>query len=340
MPRGSNVDGHRKQGLIDALQGYYATIILLELRRIGLLSQIVKPNTPEKLARELGVDLAMTRGLLDFLALTTNVVRKTGRGAYQLNDPGYAELSFQLEKFAGAYGPATEAIGETLQYPEKCADHVDRRALATAFSEVESFRSSFVADLISASGVSCLLDLGCGPASLLVDLALKNPAFHGVGIDASVFMCRQARHAARAAGVTRRIEIRHADARNLSQWLSPALRARVDGVHGSSFLNEFFGWGELEAVKMLRELSRSFPGRKAWFVDYYSSIRQRKGNRKAADFPLALLQDLAQIVSGQGVPPANVTSWRRLYKRTGCRSVRVHEFESENIRWFIQEVTL
>jgi len=339
MSRGSEDDGNRKQDLIGALQGYYATIILLQLRRIGLLNKLVKPNTPENLALELGVDRVMLRGLLDFLVLTTNVVRQTRQGAYQLHDLSYAELSFQLEKFAGAYGPATEAIGQTLPHPDKCANHVDRRALATAFSEVGSFRNSFVADLISASGVRCLLDLGCGPASLLVDLALKNPAFYGIGIDASAFMCRQANHAARAAGVTRQIEIRHADARNLKQWLSPPLRNRVDGLHGSSFLNEFFGSGEIEAVKMLRALGQAFPGCKAWFVDYYSSISQRKGKRKA-DFPLALLQDLAQIVSGQGVPPANATSWRRLYKQTGCRSVQVHEFESENIRWFIQEVTL
>jgi SAM-dependent methyltransferase len=340
MPRESEDDDNPKQGLIKTLQGYYATIILLQLRRIGVLSKLIRPTTPENLAYELGVDRAMIQGLLDFLVLTTNVVRQTRRGGYQLTDLRYTELSFQLEKFAGAYGPATEAIGKTLQHPDKCALHVDRRALATAFSAVGSLRSSFVADLISASGVRCLLDLGCGPASLLVNLALKDPAFHGVGIDASAFMCRQARHAARAAGVTRRIEILHADARNLRQWLSSELRTRVEGLHGNSFLNEFFGSGELEAVKMLRALVRSFPGRKAWFVDYYSSIRQRKGNRRAADFPLALLQDLAQIVSGQGVPPANATSWRRLYQQTGVRSVRVHEFESENLRWFIQEVTL
>jgi SAM-dependent methyltransferase len=340
MSRVLEGDSSPKQGLLSALQGYYATVILLQLRRLGLLSKLVQPNTPEILARELAVDPVMTRQLLDFLVLTTSVVRQTGRGTYQLNEPRYAELSFQLEKFVGAYGPATEAISNTLQHPDACADHVDRRALATAFTEAKAFGGSLVADLIAASGVSCLLDLGCGPASLLVDLARRDPSFQGVGIDASGMMCVQARRAVRAADVSRRIDIRHADASKLSQWLSPSLRKRVDSLHENSFLNEFFGQGERGVVKRLRALSRSFPGRRAWFVDYYSSIGQAKGNREAADFPLALLQDLAQVVSGQGVPPRNAKCWRRLYREVGCRLVRTHEFESPNIRWFIHEVML
>ena len=340
MPLAPEGNGNPKQDLLGALQGYYATIILLQLRRLGVLSKLVVPKTPEGLARQLGADPVMTRQLLDFLVLTTSVVRQTRPGAYQLNAPHYAELSFQLEKFAGAYGPAAEALGKTLQDPDNCANHVDQRALATAFSETKAFRSSFVSDLIVASGVNCLLDLGCGPASLLVDLAQRNPGFRGIGLDASRSMCAHARRAVRAAGLDRRIDIQHADARNPSQWSSRALRARVDSLHGSSFLNEFFGQGERGVVKMLRSLSRSFPRRRAWFVDYYSSIGQTKRKREAANFPLALLQDLAQVVSGQGVPPPNATSWRRIHKRAGCQLGRLHEFESTRIRWFVQEVTL
>jgi SAM-dependent methyltransferase len=195
-----------------------------------------------------------------------------------------------------------------------------------------------VADLIAASGVSCLLDLGCGPASLLVDLAQRNPNFYGVGIDGSKEMCVQARRTAQEGGVTQRIDIRRGDASNLSQWCPVSLRKRIDSLHGASFLNEFFGQGERQVINVLRTLSRTFPGRTAWFVDYYSSIGQRKDKRKAASFPLALLQDLAQVVSGQGVPPPDAANWRRLYRQAGCRLVRIMEFENPNIRWFVQEV--
>lgn len=338
MPQAPEWNG--RHHLLEALQGYYATIVLLQFRRLGVLSKLVVPKTPGVVAKQLGLDPAMTKQLLGFLALTTNVVQQTRKGAYQLNGPHYAELSFQLEKFAGAYGPAAEALANTLQYPGNCANHVDRRALATAFSEAKAFQSSLVSDLIAASGVNCLLDLGCGPASLLVDLAQRNSSFRGIGLDSSRSMCAHARRAVRSAGLDRQIEIRHADAGNPSQWLSRGLRTRVDSLHGGSFLNEFFGQGERGVVKTLRALSRSFPRRRAWFVDYYSSIGQTKGKREAADFPLALLQDLAQVVSGQGVPPSNATAWRRLYKQTSCQLRRVHEFESTSIRWFIQEVTL
>lgn len=117
--------------------------------------------------------------------------------------------------------------------------------------------------------------LSAAPA-LLVDMAQRNPSFSGIGMDANRSMCAQARAAVRRAGLEGRIEIRYADGANPNQYLSRSLRAKVDGLHGGSFLNEFFGEGELNVVKLLRALRRSFPGRKAWFVDYYSSLGQSK----------------------------------------------------------------
>lgn len=340
MPRALDLSSNPKQDLFGALQGYYATIVLLQLHRLGVLGRLEQQSPPEAIAKEIGADPAMLKQLLDFLALTTGVVQRTRKGAFKLSDPHYPELSFHLEKFAGAYGRAVAAIAKTLLNPDNRAKQVDRRALAAAFSSTKPFRGSLAADLIAASGVNCLLDLGCGPASLLVELADRNPNFYGIGMDSSRSMCVQARRAVRLAGLDRQIDILHADAGKPGQRLSRSLRTRVEGVYGGSFLNEFFGQGDLTVVKTLRALSRTFPGRRAWFLDYYSSIGQTMREGESASFPLALLQDLSQIVSGQGVPPPNAATWRKLYQRAGCKLRKVHEFESTSIRWFIQEVTL
>lgn len=329
-----------RQDLLPALQGYYATTVLLQLRRLRVLDELRQPKTPALLAKKLGVDAVMTKQLLDFLTVATSVIRPTRGGAYQLNEPSHAELIFQLEKFAGAYGPAAEALSKTLLNPNLCKKHVDEQALATAYAEAETLRGSLIPDLIASAGVKCLLDLGCGQASLLVDLARRDRSFYGIGIDANTSMCAQARRAIRLAGLSRRIVIHHGDAANPNRYLSKALRNRVDGLFAGSFLNEFFGKGEQRIVQLLKRLSQSFLGRRAWFFDYYSTLGHSKRRKEPALLPLAMLQDLAQIVSGQGIPPENAVTWRRLYKKAGCQLIELQEFESASIRWFIQTVKL
>lgn len=339
MPRAPKWNRGSKQDLLTALQGYYSTIVLSQLGAVGALRLLAVPQNYQSLAKQLGIDPAMTKHLLDFVVLTTNVVNQTRNGKYQLKEPHYAELSFQLEKFAGAYGPAVNALEKSLRDPHTCAKYVDDRALATAFAEVAVHYNSVVTELIEAAGVNCLLDLGCGPASLLITLAQRNPEFHGVGLDSSRNMCARARAAVRLAGVARQIEIYHASGEDPRRKLSPSLRAKVDAIYGGSFLNAFFGQTDRKVVKVLQTLRRTFPGRRAWFVDYYSSIGQAKRKGELGDFPLALLQDLAQVASGQGVPPADAKMWRGLYEQAGCRLRRISDFERREIRWFIHELT-
>jgi SAM-dependent methyltransferase len=275
---------------------------------------------------------------LEFLARTTGVVTQTRRGQFQLGDTSLVELTFQLEKFVGAYGPAVQALSNSMRQPDAAKTHVDRRALAAAFAVSGSFLTPFVPDLIRKAKVKCLLDLGCGTASLLVELARRDEAFRGIGVDASRFMCHHARQAVREAGLGNRIKVKLVDGRDLRSGLSAAEVARVDSLHGRSFLNEFFTSGDQEIIKVLRRLHRLFPGRKAWFVDYYGRLGHPA--KFGDDCQLALLQDLAQVVSGQGVPRPDAKSWRAIYSKAGTRLKRTHEFRGAGINWFIHEVDL
>jgi hypothetical protein len=171
---------------------------------------------------------------------------------------------------------------------------------------------------------------------LLIAMALENAGFNGVGLDASLAMCQLARKRTRLAGLGSRIRIHQCDGRDVASVLSGQVRRGIDSLHGASFLNEFFGAGDSKAVAVLRQLRQRFPGRTALFADYYGELG--KPQRPLADSRLALLQDVAQVASRQGVPPTDVSGWLRVYEQAGCTLKRAVDFENDGIRTFIHHV--
>ncbi|WP_159109487.1 class I SAM-dependent methyltransferase [Bradyrhizobium sp. USDA 3458] len=188
------------------------------------------------------------------------------------------------------------------------------------------------------AGCQYVLDLGCGPAALLIEMARADTGFRGIGVDQGRAMCRIARERAHEAGVTSRIKIFRADVRGICDVLDERVRDRVDAVHARSVLNAFFGRGSGAAVAFLRELRSAFPGRIAFFVDYYGELGHARDSRRG--FRLAALQDVAQLASGQGIPPATRRQWHVLYRKAGCTLVSADDRQQDEIRWFIHRVKL
>jgi len=303
---------------------------------LGVLEALVKPCDVERLAQPFGADPKVLRQTLDFLARSTELVECAGAGRYRLTRIPFAEIVFQFEKFIGAYGACIRGLS-MVPLGADSKQRVDQNALASAFEAVANIPSP-VSERLKKHGCRYLLDLGCGSGALLVDMALADDGFKGIGLDTSPAMCRLARSRLSSVGVVQRVHIHRADARDVSDLLDSRERRRVEIVHGRSLMNAFFGNGTIDAVKFLRKLRRSFPGRMALFVDYYGELGRRLATRE--DTRLGRLQDLAQIASGQGVPPANRAVWRSVYENAGCELISANDFQGEGIRWFIHEVQL
>ncbi len=326
--------GHRlpRLDLVGTIQGHYAGEALRALLRLGVLEALATPREVRNLARRAGVNPALLEPVLEFLRRTTDVVVRDRAGRYRLGAPSLPEIAFQLEKFIGAYGPSLRGLDATLGgAPFRSAP--DDGALARAFAAVAGV-PSLQADLLRGMGVRGLLDLGCGPGSLLVDLA-RDASFRGIGVDSSAAMCRLARSRLRAAGVQARVAIRQGDATRLRRALHGLDPDTIEAVHGRSLLNALFAGGPARAVAFLRELRALLPGRTGLFVDYYGEL-----NRPAGGFRLAELQDLAQLASGQGVPPSDRRAWNAIFRQAGCRLVSVLDVRVDDIRWFIRQVQL
>jgi ubiquinone/menaquinone biosynthesis C-methylase UbiE len=107
---------------------------------------------------------------------------------------------------------------------------------------VERFLATFPGLLTGA-----LVDLGCGPADILVRLARALPSLTAVGIDGSAAMLAHAEQAVRAAGLSHRIELRQA-----CLPLAEPGPARFDGVISNSLLHHLHQpevlWREIRRV--------------------------------------------------------------------------------------------
>lgn len=321
-----------RNDLAGALQGHYATEVLLQLLYCGVLTELAQPTSVEELAEFLALHAGHLSALLEFVSRTTEVVKRDRGGRYRIDPREIPEIIFQLEKFACAYGPAVRELGGTLASGRYGS--VDERALSRAFAQVGADR--MVKEIARQTGLKRLLDLGCGSGQLLIELAAENLEFRGIGFDTSGEMCRLARKRSRLAGVDSRIQIYEGDGRRLGSVLSQRTLRSIDAVHGRSFLNALFGNGKGEAVTMLRELGKLLPGRTAWFIDYYGELG--KSRRPLPECRLALLQDVAQIASGQGVPPTDAKEWMRIYDDAGCHFSDALQIQNPGIRTFIHQV--
>jgi SAM-dependent methyltransferase len=323
--------------LLAIIEGHYASEALLILLRLGVLRELNRRWCElGQLAKTSRVDPVLLKSVLEFARRSTDVVMRDRAGRYRLGQPSLPEIIFQLEKFIGAYGACIRNLGPTLRHA-RSVSKPDGKALSNAFAGVAGIRS-MEAKVLQQIGVRNLLELGCGPASLLTELAIADNKFRGIGVDSSADMCRVARSQLRSAGIQSRIRIRLADAKSVRGVLNVQDLNAIDAVYGRSMLNALFGLGKAGAVSFLKDLRALLPGRIGLFVDYYGELNRDLSGAKR--FRLAEVQDLAQLGSGQGIPPPNRKEWDSVFREAGCELVSVLNMQSDDVRWFIRQVRL
>ena len=322
---------NRKPGIIDALSGYYAVELMHGLCRSGAIDSLKQWITSQELAERHRLDARHVELALEFLARSTDLVRRR-RNGYSLT-PNYARSGAWrglLEKFVGAYGASLRAALK----PNfaATANKARRAALARAYSW--DSESPHVVDTILSLRPRGMLDLGCGHGALLVRVCASQ-AVRGWDIDLNATMRRRALRAVRQAGLSQTVAILDGDALDVAKLLPKRDRGQIDVIHSGSLLNELFGRpGQVGAF--VQRLGRLFPG--AWLVavDYLSCLDEPK----AIGGPYTWLTDLTQGFSGQGLPPATHQQWAKLYASAGAQLTHVLESSTTDLRWFIHVVRL
>jgi SAM-dependent methyltransferase len=325
--------------LLQALNGHAVSRILYTLEEAGILKHLLSPQQVDSLAIRTGVDGIWLECVLDFVSHASPIVRSLGHDRYVV-DSEYAKdgrLAFELRKFIGAYGPCLDVVDSS---PMK----VNQSALARAFDQSARTRRSLSSHPSLAATTlrefhvaSYVLDLGCGPAELLVELAISEPSFKGIGVDVNFAMCAAARARITEVGVTAQIQIRHGDALDVLSRLPSSYTRHITAVHASSYFNALFHNGGSDAIGALVGLREVLPGRILVIGDYYGRLGSGK---PVSHLGWTLLQDLAQACSGQGVPPSERAGWEALYRRAGCRLISARDESTGGYIHFIHVVKL
>ena len=316
--------------LVEAFQLGHAVATLHDL---NVLTSLQRPATAEAVAQTSGLDPKLVRGALEFVAARTNLVRRRGATFRATRD--YSKQSrFLLDLYAGAYGKSATRLPAVMRTPSVARGTVDRIRHARAFRDAGDVPLPGLSALIQQLQFNHVLDVGSGSGALLVDLATRDPAFVGWGLELNPAMCKSARARIRSARLDKRVKVLQGDCRRLDAVLPSEVRARVQSVTACQTANELFGSGTAELVGWLRGLRQVLPGRPLLLADYYG----RLGSRTRPAQRETLLHDYVQLISGQGIPPARMSEWRAIYADAGCRLA--HVIEDTQTTRFIHIVVL
>jgi SAM-dependent methyltransferase len=299
--------------VLDLAEGFHLAHALRALEQAGILESLHRPAAVRGLAARHRVDGAMLEAVLQMLASRTNLIAKRA-GKYRVTRNYDAHARFMVDQYLGAYGGNAVQLGRILRDPSAAEKFIDRRQHAKAFAQASTLGADVVGDLVVRLGLDHVLDLGCGAGALLHVLAARRRAFVGWGVDINPWMCAAARRRGAAARAARRIAIYRGDCRDLGAVLPPAVVAQVRAITAASLANEFFARDGAAAVAWLAGLKAMFPGRIMLIADYYG----RLGAAGRAARRQILLHDFVQVISGQGVPPAGLGAWKRIYRAAKC----------------------
>ena len=309
--------------LVEAYQLSRAVAVLNDLK----VFESTKPFSAKQLAAKHALDPTLLAGVLEYVALRTELLRRTAREQFVVTRNN---SRFLIELYTGAYGSTAEQLAEVLRDPATARASVDRVRYARAFESVGSAGQGILPDLIGALDFNHTLDLGCGNGDLLLELARRNPSFVGWGIDSNPAMLKVARARLREADAGKRVRFLEADGAKLCETVPESMLSQIRSLTCCNFANEMFAHGERQAIKWFRELRKLFPGRPLLNCDYYGRLGRTKNRKLQRE---TLLHDYAQLISGQGIPPATMAEWRAIYSKAGWRLV--HAIEDTSTTRFI-----
>jgi SAM-dependent methyltransferase len=317
------------------MAAHYAALILDALHRTGVLAALRVPSAPTELAERCDLAPDVLEPLLAFVALTSTLVERLPDGRFALAS-GERDLTFaahMLDQYVGGYGPPLAALAKLLREKRTGESLVDMERHAAAFSGDNTTESlSEPAQLVLDLGATGVVDLGCGSGQTLCALAAANPAITGLGIDVNPGAVAGAIARVRNRGLSERVQIRLGDA------LEVLAQTPADGVQvvlATSMLNAL--WNEAGRVAaFVGGLASLLPGRLLIVTDYYSRLSSNIERSTAR----TLLHDVAQLVSGQGLPPSTIDGWAAAYAAANASFLHAFEASGDGLDRFVHLVKL
>jgi SAM-dependent methyltransferase len=310
------------------IEGYYIVSVLDALHREGALQDLARGAAIAEVAAARGYDPGFLASLVEYVRLRSCVLDGP--------DGGLAPFDVHLlEQYVGGFGPCLAALGEVARNPAAGAAHVNRSRHAAAFAAADrELLDPDLLRLIDEIGADGIADVGCGTAGFMIEAARRRPAARCLGFDHSTEAIAAARRRIAAEGLDDRVSVLEADVLDVAGVIDAARRDWVQVVVAASVANAFFGPAQNAGIdRWFSALRAAFPDRILLLSDYYGELRGPGTASEAR--PRALLHDVAQLISGQGIPPRDLDTWRGILDRNGCTLIQAFEGEGGGLRRFI-----
>jgi SAM-dependent methyltransferase len=331
-----------RQDLFGLLEGYYLTAILDLLYRSGALAALRSGQSLDALARELGYDGAILAALVAYVEQrTVGVVPVAASADNATATVDVAFLGHLLDQYVGAFGPCLGALEQVLADPGAGPRHVDWTRHMRAFAGADRGAANRLPlQLLAELDINCIIDLGCGTGGLLLDFATANPAAKAWGIDSNRVAIQAAADAARQAGLDGRVSFLVGDASACVPRLNHREVEAVQALTAFNLANAFFDPGGERSIRSwLGMLAQAFPNRLLLLGDYYARLASGTPSNSHA-YRRTLMHDVAQVLTRQGLPPADIAAWRTIFDDAGCTLVKAFEGEHEEVAHFLYLVQL
>lgn len=334
----------KTRSLTSAIEGHYVSLIIDRLHQEGILKVMARPTLATALAEQFGLDLKVLSCILEFASTHCDmIVEDTVTGAFSVSDSYTTSRmpAHLLDQYVGAYGGCLSDLDQILRDPMAGFKLVNSERHALAFAKAGAAPNELI-NLFLNLKINSVLELGCGSGKLLLELASSNPLLRAIGIDRNVNMLNQARQAC-SDEIDGRITWIGGDILGVINDLDDQVRDGIDAIVAFSVANEYFAEKTIETF--LDGLSQAFPNRLLFLGDYYGCLGGSPGERvvdqsNASEFRRAILHDVAQVVSGQGVPPQTLQKWQDHYKHAGCTLINASQSTSAGVQRFLHIVQL
>jgi SAM-dependent methyltransferase len=341
---------------LDIVEGYYVAKITEFFYSQGLFERLRAGATAEDLCEEFGFDRAAISGLLEFICQRTSLLqrgqvtrRRAGEAAasdcqptilytFDARHAAFPEFGYHLGKFLGAYGPVLTNLSHCAVNPGRGPEFVDQAAFGRALQQLDVPPNPIVRQIVQKLGVKSLLELGCGTGQGLVALAEMDEQIKAVGIDQDPETCALATERMLERGLADRVQVICGDATKVAELSRTNRLPDVESVYTRGLLNALFWPSDERAVDCLSQLGALYPGRLLMVEDYYGRLGYMDEAMQGA--LQAVLQDVVQVLTGQGIPPPTQEAWAATYAKAGCILFHAFEGHTNELPWFIHLVRL
>lgn len=323
-----------RQDLLGILEGFYLTQIVDTLLRNGALADLHAGIPLDRIADARRLDPSLLAILVAYLRARTAGIVPDVDGRDEAIDGTY--LGHLLDQYKGAFGPCLAQLDAILRAPETGPALIDWERHGEAFGAAgRGASNAFPLRLLAELNVDCIVDLGCSAGGFLLDFAEQNPRASGWGVDSSPAAIDAARRAADTANLAGRLEFRVADAFEPAASLSPGEREQVQLITAFNIANAFFDPRSGKGLTAwLQKLSAAFPNRLLLLCDYYGRVGSSTAGQSHR-YRRAMLHDIAQAITMQGIPPAERSEWVALLESAGVTLVKAFEGNHDEVAHFM-----